>query len=293
MIAKMTEQRRSIQTSIITNRAIETILLDLEGAAHWRSTKATDYPEDRRIETAVILLTRLTAEVHELQHSATAINLEKIQDELIKLTEQNNRGELTDLIAECSDYNRRIGFSEFPVSGEEYLARLESIFRRYLNRANTSLLPPKEQETLSIDVAPSVGRTPAIKVDAIAKIFSRVTISITPTQYPNSLDDPIGVQNYLTIDIHSGDFKSFNEKIDELLFELRRSNIISGDIREKLVAEIAAGRVILNSPKPDRKMIEILLVRPLMYIGDKAAGPLVGAAALAALAALGKITGMF
>jgi hypothetical protein len=50
---------------------------------------------------------------------------------------------------------------------------------------------------------------------------------------------------------------------------------------------------LLRTPKPDPKMIEMLLLRPLKYIADKAAGPVIGACALAALAALGKMTGLF
>ena len=62
----------------------------------------------------------------------------------------------------------------------------------------------------------------------------------------------ITVQNHITIDVHDTEFGAFKEAIHELTDELRRSNEIAGEAREKLLAEIRAGIEILKSPKPDR-----------------------------------------
>jgi hypothetical protein len=118
-------------------------------------------------------------------------------------------------------------------------------------------------------------------------------ISITPTIYPDDPTQQITVENHITINIHSADFRELNANITELLAELRRSNTMAGETGAKLMGEIEAGMAILRAPKPDPKMVELLLARPLKYIADKAAGPVIGACALAALAALGRLTGLF
>jgi hypothetical protein len=79
----------------------------------------------------------------------------------------------------------------------------------------------------------------------------------------------------------------------ELLGELRQSNMIAGEVREQLAGEMEAGTKILTAPKADPKMIDILLVRPLKYIAEKAAGSIISKVALAALEALGRLTGLF
>jgi hypothetical protein len=116
-------------------------------------------------------------------------------------------------------------------------------------------------------------------------------ISILPTIYPDELSVAITVENHITTNVHGTDFREFNAKIDELLSELRRSNEIAGDVRDKLVGEITAGMAILRAPKSDPKMVDLLLVQPLKYIEDKAAGPVIGAAALAALRPLASWSG--
>lgn len=119
------------------------------------------------------------------------------------------------------------------------------------------------------------------------------TVPINPTRYPENFSGIITVHNYITINLHSEEFRAFNAKVDELLDALRHSNELAGEVRDKIVAEIRAGLEILKSPKPDRQQVEVLLVRTLKYVADKAAGPVIGAIALAALAALGKLTGLF
>jgi hypothetical protein len=124
-------------------------------------------------------------------------------------------------------------------------------------------------------------------------VNSEASVLLTPTGYPSDLSGPITVKNFITININGEDYEKLGETMDRLLVELRQSNTIAGEIRDKLIAEMEAGLKILASPKPDPKLIEVLLIRPLKYIGDKTAGPIIGALALAALAAIGRMTGMF
>jgi hypothetical protein len=80
--------------------------------------------------------------------------------------------------------------------------------------------------------------------------------------YPGELSGPITVHNHITININGVDGREFAAKMDELLGHLRHSNEISGEVRDKLLGELTAGMAILKSPKPDPKMIDLLLKRP-------------------------------
>jgi hypothetical protein len=102
---------------------------------------------------------------------------------------------------------------------------------------------------------------------------------ITPTVYPGEPSGTVIVQNQITINVHSTDFRKFEAKLDELLEAIRRSNEISGEVRDQLKAEITAGRTLLKAPKADRTWIDFLLVRPLRYLAEK-----VGSAVISKLA---------
>jgi hypothetical protein len=115
---------------------------------------------------------------------------------------------------------------------------------------------------------------------------------ISPTVYPQETGDTIIVQNHLTIYIHGTDFRELNAKMDELLTALRGSNEIAGEVRDKLIAEMTAGMAILKSPKPDPKMIDLLIKRPLTFIIEKGSGAIIGTLAIGAMMALGKIMGV-
>jgi hypothetical protein len=110
--------------------------------------------------------------------------------------------------------------------------------------------------------------------------------AIFPTIYPADASGAVTVQNYITINVHSAEFKELNAKIDELLTELTKSNVIAGEVKDKLIAEINAGRTLLSAPKPDRNIIDLLLVKPLLYIADKGATAMIGGLASLLLARL-------
>jgi hypothetical protein len=98
------------------------------------------------------------------------------------------------------------------------------------------------------------------------------TISIVLTIYPADPGGSITVQNYIAINVRSADFRKLDDTMGQLLAELRKSNEIAGEVRDKLVAEMQAGMTTIKSPKPDRRAIEIWLLRPLKYIFDKRQG---------------------
>lgn|SRR5262245_44986982 len=123
-------------------------------------------------------------------------------------------------------------------------------------------------------------------------IVSEPPVSIVPTVYPTEPGGAVLVQNHITI-VQSADFRELNAKLDELTNQLRRSNEISGEVRDQLIAEITAGKALLAAPKPNATLIELLLKRPLAFIVKQGAGTIVGTIATAALALLGKLTGLW
>jgi hypothetical protein len=105
-----------------------------------------------------------------------------------------------------------------------------------------------------------------MRVDSIPM---RAPVPITPTVYPDSSQGTVIVQNYVTINIQSEEFSRFNKNIEALFGELRRSNEISGEVRDQLLSELRAGREIITGPKPQRHLIDLLLVKPLKWLIDK------------------------
>jgi hypothetical protein len=109
---------------------------------------------------------------------------------------------------------------------------------------------------------------------------------ITPTPYPDDPASAFIVHGYLQVDRRSEEFRALNTKLDTVLEELRKSNEISGVLREQLVSEIEAGRRILESPRPDRGLVKVLLVHSLRWIIAAAGGGIVGTHADEALSML-------
>ena len=110
-------------------------------------------------------------------------------------------------------------------------------------------------------------------------------VPVTPTVYPDSPGGTIIVHGNVTINFESADFKTFNVTMDALVKQMQvgRSNEISGEVCAQLLSEMTAGRELLRGPKPSRDLIELLLVRPLKWLAEKAALAIVGTLAGEAL----------
>jgi hypothetical protein len=96
---------------------------------------------------------------------------------------------------------------------------------------------------------------------------------------PVTSDSPQGaiiVQNYVTINGGSVEFRNFDTAMNGLVNQLSESNEISGDLRKQLQAEIAAGREVLKAPKANRDLIKLLLIEPLTFIAKAVAGSVIG-----------------
>jgi hypothetical protein len=110
-----------------------------------------------------------------------------------------------------------------------------------------------------------------------------VGLTVVPTPYPADPSAPLVVHGYLRVDFASVEYAEFNSKLDELLTHLRRSNEIAGEVRDQLIAEMQAGRTILESPRPDPNLIKALLISPLQFIMGAAAAGVIGDYAIQAL----------
>ena len=100
-------------------------------------------------------------------------------------------------------------------------------------------------------------------------------VPITPTVYPDSPQGTITVQNHITINIQSAEFSRFDKNLEALIGELHGSNEISGEVRDQLVSELWAGREIIGAPKPQRDLIDLLLVRPLKWLIENSGSAMV------------------
>ena len=100
-------------------------------------------------------------------------------------------------------------------------------------------------------------------------------VPITPTVYPDSPQGTITVQNHITINIQSAEFSRFDKNLEALISELLGSNEISGEVRDQLVCELWAGREIIGAPKPQRDLIDLLLVRPLIWLIENSGSAMV------------------
>jgi hypothetical protein len=108
-------------------------------------------------------------------------------------------------------------------------------------------------------------------------------VTIVPTPYPADPAAPLVISGYVRIDVRSAEFGELNAKLDELIRLVGQSNQIAGETRDQLFAEIQAGRTILAAPKPDRNLIEALLVHSLTWIVAAAGSGIIGECANEAL----------
>ena len=144
-----------------------------------------------------------------------------------------------------------------------------------------------------VDVSKTGDSPQSTTVTRTGPISGTLSEAISSTIYPDDPSGQILVHNAVSVNPQGVEFGFFNEKIDELIAELRKSNLISGEVREKLIAEISMGVTLIMSPKPDRRLIDLLLKRPLVYLVDKAGSAVIGALASAAALALAKLMGVF
>jgi hypothetical protein len=110
----------------------------------------------------------------------------------------------------------------------------------------------------------AVETTGAVELSGTSGMAAEATIipapvPIVPTVYPQEPGGAVIVYNHITI--NSIELKEFNSKLDEVIRLLRGSNEISGEGRDQLIAEIKAGRALLESPKLDPKLSSTSLTR--------------------------------
>lgn len=151
-------------------------------------------------------------------------------------------------------------------------------------------LPPSASQELSAAVQSTQGVTEPLPAPLEGRIDTRLLgvsgmraeavvipapVPITPTVYPDSPQGTITVQNHITINIQSAEFSRFDKNLEALIGELLGSNEISGEARDQLVCELWAGREIIGAPKPQRDLIDLLLVRPLKWLIENSGSAMV------------------
>ena len=99
------------------------------------------------------------------------------------------------------------------------------------------------------------------------------------------------VQNHVLINVQTDEFARFNKNMEGLIGELRQSNEISTEVRDQLISELGAGREIIVGPKPQRDLIDLLIIEPLKWLVEKSRSAIIVKLAQDALAWLLKMIG--
>jgi hypothetical protein len=84
------------------------------------------------------------------------------------------------------------------------------------------------------------------------------TLAIRPTIYPAPPGDTVTVEDAVSIDRRSPEFREFIEQMDRLIVAVQGSNEIVHEVGEQLVAELRAGVEYIKAPKPSRKVLYLL-----------------------------------
>jgi hypothetical protein len=148
------------------------------------------------------------------------------------------------------------------------------------------------------DVAATLGGAATLAIDAsvlpavrteITRLLDATPLAIRPTIYPTPPGDTVAVEDPVSINVGSDEFREFVNKVNGLLEAIRQSNEIAREVRDKATAELEAGLKYIAGPKPSRKVIDLLLVNPLTWAALGLAGTLVGEAGKLAFKALLKL----
>lgn len=117
------------------------------------------------------------------------------------------------------------------------------------------------------------------------------SLTIRPTIYPTPPGDTVTVEDPVSINVHSAEFRDFVASLDRLTEAIQQSNEISVETRQQMMAELKAGGEYLKASKPSRKVVTLLLVVPLTAVATLAANTVVQEAAKLAFKALLKLIG--
>jgi hypothetical protein len=112
---------------------LEDFAFELECVAEWRRQSASP-----RCRTAADLLTRLAREVRALKTN----RVRKLLDDALKAALQAKFYDVEGLTA----YRRRIGFTEFPRTGEEYLEKVIRILKASIHERHLDTPRSKASE---------------------------------------------------------------------------------------------------------------------------------------------------
>jgi hypothetical protein len=96
------------------------------------------------------------------------------------------------------------------------------------------------------------------------------------------------------LDHNSADYIDTVQALDKVEQVVQQSNDYQdGDDKEQRIAELGAGRRLLQAIRVRADVVVALLYRGLLYLAKKFADVAIGAVAVAALAALGRLTGFW
>ncbi len=98
-------------------------------------------------------------------------------------------------------------------------------------------------------------------------------IQANPTSDPTSLDIPAS-DRVVKIDHNLPEYREIVEKIDSVTFTAKTNNLLKSDYpeeSEQRVAELEAGRRLLDAPQANPRLIKELLINALKWFAEKIA----------------------
>lgn len=126
--------------------AIDELLEDqLWSTASWRHDKAEQYPHDHRNKEAAEFLEKLAEEVATLRNSPDYHRPDKLEEELVDVSDGCKVYDLIHLSEDLSEYHRSIGFHSFPTA-EGYLKDLIEIYSRHLDNAKEAAAEQRTEQ---------------------------------------------------------------------------------------------------------------------------------------------------
>jgi hypothetical protein len=103
-------------------------------------------------------------------------------------------------------------------------------------------------------------------------VLHTTAIPINPTVYSA---ETVIIQNSITINVGDPDVRELKDTLGRLVTALEGINELSAEVRRQLSAEINAGKALLEAPKVERNAIQLYLLNPLRWIGEKVAAVIV------------------
>ena len=167
----------SSQAELIDESVIGLLALNLECTSDWRRKKAEQYPNDNRNLAATEKLSELASQVRQLKGSPLHLEFDNFHHQLLDKADNDL---LSSYCERENHYISRIGFDNFPDSGEECvrdLMHLAEEARQERDDAMQAAEPPQEYEAKIAALERMVG-CQALEIELLKGALERAGLRV-------------------------------------------------------------------------------------------------------------------